>query len=127
MPISVQAEDYSLVVKLLLAQYVYELGEHRFGDIAENLRTHPLLLRQAEPVPDSAEKCEELYDSLLASYSLERGEVFKGGKKPPTWVKTLAQKLYMAYSDQLLKQIADDETEFKQVFGELEKLKAQSS
>lgn len=55
MPTSVQTEDYSLVVKLLLAQYVYELGEHRFGDIAANLKKHPLLLRHAEPVPDTAE------------------------------------------------------------------------
>jgi hypothetical protein len=68
-----------------------------------------------------------LYLHLLEERGLQRDEQVKiNPKKPPQWVVSLAQTLYMAYSEELLIAIRHDEEEFREVFNELEVLKSKS-
>ncbi|KAA8916160.1 hypothetical protein TRICI_001692 [Trichomonascus ciferrii] len=123
------SSEASTLCKLVLAQLVYEKGEGSFDEVSELLKGH-VLLQDEGGVPQTAEECEQLYNTLLEERGIKRDDedaATAKRKTPAPWVKKLAQSLYMAYTEQLLGLIKQDEEEFKQVFHHLEEIKKQQS
>lgn len=122
-----EGSEASTLCKLVLAQLVYEKGEDSFEEVSKLLKDH-VLLQDEGGVPQTVEECEQLYKSLLEERDLQRDDediTSSKRKTPAPWVKKLAQSLYMAYTEQLLGLIKQDEEEFKQVFNHLEEIKKQ--
>lgn len=114
-----------LILKLILAQLVNEKGEDSFDEIVQELKDHQLLQNIDERIM-TKEEGKKMYDELLESEGLKRDDSVKStsrkSKKTPHWTLKLAQSLYMAYTEELLQTIKNDEIEFIRVFNEIQEI-----
>ncbi|ORY96272.1 hypothetical protein BCR43DRAFT_270176 [Syncephalastrum racemosum] len=117
------APEWSVLEKLILAQAVYKLGEDNWAQIARRLRQHPML-KHREPDFFSQKSCSLQYYIMLKDLEAEKRQnpTPLAQDMPP--VIKLARQLYAQRVDELKTMIKADEDQFMDIVLEINDIRA---